>query len=108
MEDEKMILTMEITPMSVALTVIGSLMLIGFLVFVWYLHSVWTDFRTMALTRIKTKLKLTDDWRAVRKWQTWEAISVVYLNHEGKRLKVVYKLRGGKEVLEVTENGEEK
>lgn len=96
-----MIISMNITPISIALTVIGSLLLFGFLLLVWYLHNIWNDFRSMALTRIRNKLELSSDWKAVRKWQTWQDITVVYKHKDGKRKKVHYKLKGNREVLDV-------
>jgi len=99
-------LTMNVTTGSVALTIIGSLLLFGFLLFVWYLSSIWNDFRTMALTRIRTKSKLDESWRPIKKWQMWEDITVVYANKEGQKRKIRYALKKGKEILEEKTNGE--
>lgn len=98
-----MIVEMNITPISIALTVIGSLLLFGFLLLVWYIHNIWTDFRSMALTRIRTKLDLSTEWTAVRKWQTWENITVIYKHKDGHKKKVNYRLKGGKEIIDIEE-----
>lgn len=101
-----MIFEMNITPVSVALTVIGSLLLFGFLLLIWYLHNIWVDFKSMSLTRIKTKLKLSDDWTPIRKWQTWENITVIYKHIDGRKKKVNYRLHNGQEILEEKTNEE--
>lgn len=97
-------LTMNVTTSSVALTVIGSLLLFGLLLFTWYLSNIWKDFRSMALTRIRGKANLGNEWKPVRKWQMWEDITVVFKNNNGEKRKYRYALKKGREILEDKSN----